>query len=243
VAKVPLGAAGALGGALGRRALTAGTKTNERGETTSFAERAAGGLARIPGVGRAFRGTAERIGKAKAGLADIVKERQKGLGNITNADLDNRAGFAGPMANPINAAATAAELAERGRMDKISPESRDRLFKGVRDTGTSKNILSTRPDYAEQLGSTIQETVSGIRADKAADIDKGALKNPEVFTSLSHPQLKRISSHGSPEQKEALEKGWEEGEKKMNKKELSAEERKQLRANRKFIQANPNLQA
>lgn len=238
------GKAGAgVGQALGRRALTAGTKYDkETKETTSFAQRVASGAAKIPGVGRiAFRGIAERIGKAKTGMADAVKERQKGLENITKADLANRAKSATRMVNPITASATAAELAKRGMTSEVGDENFDRLLEGVKATGTAKNILSSRPDLAPRLNSTIKDSVNGIRADKAAEIDKGALENPEVFVNLSHPQLKRISSHGSPEQKEALEKAWREGEK--TKEKLSADDRKKFRANRSFIQANPNLQA
>ena len=227
-----------VGHAVGQRALTAGTKTDEKGETTSLAERAASRAARIPGAGRMFRGTAERIGRAKAGLAESVKERRKKIKNLTSAGRINGASSMTRMANPIAAAAYAAELADHGEMDKISEESRDRLFKGVRITGTSKDILSPRPDYAPQLGSTIADAVKGIKADKAAEIDKNALENLEVVINLEPSQLKRISSHGSPEQRQAIVDALKKDASKLTEEERTLK----LKSVKKFIEHNVSWQ-
>ncbi len=234
------GRAGAgVGQALGRRALTAGTRPDkETGEITSLVERAAGGLARIPYAGKVFRGTAERIGKAKAGLTDAVEERQKRLGGLTNADFDSRVRSTKRMTNPITAAAYAAESVKRGRTDKLGDKSLDMLLKGVKVTRTGKNILPSRPDFAPQLGTTIGEAMQSFKAGKAEDIDKDALKNIKVVTNLSPSHLKRISSHGSQEQKQAILNTL-----KGDASKLTAEEQLKLNNVANFTATNPNWQA
>jgi len=120
----------ALGRGIGRGLLTFGTDKEGR----SFAQRAATAAARIPVVGRAFRGVAQRIGTAKAGLAEAVEERRKRYEKLTSSDVMYRAHTA---RTPEQQAATLAELARRGDTAKFE----------ARDTQSASRLCPTAREH------------------------------------------------------------------------------------------------
>ncbi|GAH29049.1 unnamed protein product, partial [marine sediment metagenome] len=68
---------------------------------------------------------------------------QEKFKNTTNAYVEH---IAKTSTNPIIASAAAAELAERGRTDKVNNEVLDKLMKAVQNTGTAKKFLEIIAD-------------------------------------------------------------------------------------------------
>lgn len=183
------------------RALTAGTKTDDKGETTSGMQRWVSQAARIPLIGKAFRGTAEKVGKARQDLAKQVEERQKDLGSITNSDLMNRVSISkmeSYIKNPVEASALINEVAKRGMIadvkDKLDPKKWDALIQAAKSTGKQKDILIARPDMAPDFGENIKDTVRGIGAGSIEKMAKDSLKNEEVVLNMSNSQLNKLGT-------------------------------------------------
>ena len=218
-----------------RFALTAGT--NEKGE--SFAQRAVTGLTKIPGLGRAFRGTAQRIGDAKAGLSKTIEERQKRFESLTNEDVKRRAKTA---VLEDQQATLAGVLAKRGLTSEIPEDVLNRLLAAARVTGTGKNITKSRPDLAPRLGLTIEKVMKGVSPKQAAeDIDKEAFKNREVILNLKDSHLTKLGEEGSPEKKDNLREAVDAAIADLN--SLSKEQLQELNRIEKFIRENSHWQA
>jgi len=192
------------GARLRDKTLTAGRKTDEAGETTSAAQRLAARAVRIPGAGRLFRGTEERIGKRVQEAKGRVEERQKGLANATDAGILHRANTVTAAANSEDAAAVMAEAASRGLTSQINPDQLNRLIEAVRTTHAEDLILTSRPDLASNFGQDIGEVTRNMKPDKKLDIDKEAFEHLEVTLNLNTPDLTRIGNGGSADQRNEI---------------------------------------
>jgi len=66
-------------------------------------------------------------------------------------------------------------------------------------------ILKARPDFAQQLGSTIEKAATKLTPKQLAeDVDKEAFKDTKLIANLTVAQTKKLGEEGSAEKKQAF---------------------------------------
>lgn len=231
---------------LGQRAVTAGSQrarsagaaSDEEGR--SYAERAASTAAQIPVVGRAFRGTAERIGNRRKELENEVEERQKDLSNITSSDLKSRITRSGGLTNPVEASAYAAEAADRGMTSSLDDDAMEKLISAAKSTGTEDKIINRRPDMASEFGKDTSSVVRGLSSDDVTKVDDVSFENPDVVLNLSKNHVKKLGSKGDPEKKEKIINTINQSINQVD--QLDETQQNALNRVNDFIKQNPNWQ-
>lgn len=157
--------AAAVGGYAGRyakdRAVSMGTKTDTKGQTTTWAQRRMTNLTSLPVIGRAFRGAAERVGKIGEDLKKRTEERQKDLGGITNEDLLRRINTSTSAKNVLELAAELKEASKRKITAQIDPKPLEQAINAAKRTNIYKDIVQTRPDLVEPEQEVIDPRAPG----------------------------------------------------------------------------------
>ncbi len=134
----------------GRSALTAGTKTDEQGNTTTRLERFSAKYGRLPLIGRAITGISGASSTARATSGKGVEERMKGLENRTGDDLVALAGRKGLSSEEL--AATGITAAKKGKWNDLSEETRKSVVDAARKTKTGDKLAEQAPWLAKELG-------------------------------------------------------------------------------------------
>ncbi len=134
----------------GRSALTAGTKTDDQGNTTTALERFGGKYGKIPLIGRAITGISGASSSARATSGKGVEERMKGLENRTGDDLVALASRKGLSSEEL--AATGIAAAKKGKWNDLSEETRKSVVDAARKTKTGDKLAEQAPWLAKELG-------------------------------------------------------------------------------------------
>ncbi|MBI2591722.1 MAG: hypothetical protein HYW34_03540 [Candidatus Brennerbacteria bacterium] len=211
------------------KALTAGQKeeTDLAGKpiTTSFAQRFARGAARIPG----FRGAAQRISTASAGLKQEVDAKYKkqfenlsddAAINQTKSYLKQNEIVPGSV-SATTFAASAKAIAEKGLSSSFTNEELQKLLKASQKTGTVKDLLAVLPNLAPMAGLSYDKALSYQRPGQADKMDHRVIefdpKNEDktkfntakeilLNQNYSNGHLARVAQEGSADLKNAINK-------------------------------------
>lgn len=135
---------------IGRSALTAGTKTDEQGNTTTGLERFGAKYGKIPLLGRAITGISGASSSARATSGKGVEERMRGLENRTGDDLVALASRRGLSSEEL--AATGIAAAKKGKWNELSPETQKRIIDAARNTKSGDKLAEQTPWLAKELG-------------------------------------------------------------------------------------------
>ncbi len=148
-------------------ALSLGQQTNEKGETTTWAERKMSGLANnkilrhMPIAGGMLRAGQNTLAKQKAGRATATAEAQKSLAELSLDDLKARASLR--TLAPTERAALGMEFIKRGKLDELKDgtglgkkgrfanKTKTEVLNAIQQTNNVKNAISINPLLAEQL--------------------------------------------------------------------------------------------
>gem|GEM_PF-2024454 len=159
----------------GRSAVTAGTKTDKDGNTTTALERFGGKYGKIPLIGRAITGISGLSSSARATSSKGVEERIKGLENRTGDDLVALTSRKGLSSEEL--AATGIATAKKGKWNDLSENTRRSVIDAARKTKTGDKLTEQVPWLAKELG----ENETKLAA-KMNEVPKSAIyekKNPD----------------------------------------------------------------
>lgn len=228
-------AARGTGRLIGRSALTVGSKKDEYGETTSWAQRRASQLATIPVLGRLGGRQLSRAvtGQAKEFRGDIDKLQKDKWSRATNADLDNAANNLTRFSSNIERAAIAKEVAARKRHEAkdangnsaLNDGTLQKLIEAAERTGVDKDIkkdiLANNPTEAE--AKLFKSEVFGKENEKmtqdeamrlyspasnASKLTLEALENAKLVMSKNFNEryMSEIANNGGLDQQKAMMK-------------------------------------
>lgn len=165
----------------------------------------------IPGA----KGAAAGLASLSSRKGDVEEYQKNYLASLTK-DQFKQVALTSPT-GPVAKAAILAQATKRGMVGDLTAGLADENQVGNRlelfakaatstNPGLIKDLLAVNPKFATKFGRKIEETVRGIRADKASDINEDSLLDKEVAMALSDAQMSSIFRSGSTEQKDNLSK-------------------------------------
>ncbi len=189
----------------GNRALTAGSKTNDKGETTTALERfGASKMARIPLVGRAVTAISGASSKARFRMAGEAKKKTGDLEHRTPEDLENMINRSTPMMSPEKLSALAVQAAKKGvKWSAFDLNKQKRIIEALQKTNSGDAILAYMPSLANKFHKTVDEAMSKYVKD-ATTLSKEELAHPQIARNLKPAHRTQLGNNGTEEQKKAV---------------------------------------